>query len=482
MSSYRHIFRATGLLGSVQVLYVLIAVVRNKITALFIGAEGMGLADLYARTLDLVGSGTNFGLGLSAIKRLSEEYDAENPHSERLVNLVRLIRSWVLLTALLGTGVCFAFAPLISRWATGSAAHTYAFMLLAPFVGFSTLATGEMTLLKATQRLRSLALCTLFGAVATLCTSLLFYAWLGMRGIVPVLVLSPVCLYGICLRETRKIYPLCFTLRNRGFLAQGIPMLRLGAAYVVAGVMTAGAEIVIRAALMRTENSLSTVGLYAAGITLTVSYARLIFSALDSDFFPRLAAAGKRVREEHVIINKQINVLIVLMCPFLLVFCLALPLIIRLLYTSEFLSVIPMVICAAPSMFFRAMYMPIESLALARGDALTYMVMELSYDLLLCLCVLVGYHLGGLAGAGLGLTLAGLLDFIQATVVYGRIYRFRLSHTTAQRCLLLFTLLALGLLCHLISQPILHYAAAGLLCLLSLCAALPVVKRAFAKK
>jgi len=51
MSSYRHIFRATGLLGSVQVLYVLIAVVRNKITALFIGAAGMGLADLYARTV-----------------------------------------------------------------------------------------------------------------------------------------------------------------------------------------------------------------------------------------------------------------------------------------------------------------------------------------------------------------------------------------------------------------------------------------------
>lgn len=72
--SYRHIFKYTSLFGSVQALYVVLAVVRSKVMAVLIGAVGIGLADLFSRTIELVGNLTNFGLGLSAVKRLSELY------------------------------------------------------------------------------------------------------------------------------------------------------------------------------------------------------------------------------------------------------------------------------------------------------------------------------------------------------------------------------------------------------------------------
>jgi O-antigen/teichoic acid export membrane protein len=69
-TTYKHIFKYTGLLGSVQMLSVLISMVRNKCAAWLVGTIGFGLYDLYGRTLELIGNATNFGISLSAVRRL----------------------------------------------------------------------------------------------------------------------------------------------------------------------------------------------------------------------------------------------------------------------------------------------------------------------------------------------------------------------------------------------------------------------------
>ena len=122
--SYRHIFKYTSLFGFVQALYVLLSVVRNKLTAVLIGAAGMGLADLYARSIELLGNLTNFGLGVSAVKRLSQ-LRSEGESLKRLHGHIRLIRTWVLLTALFGAAVTLVLSPLVSVLSQGTAALFY---------------------------------------------------------------------------------------------------------------------------------------------------------------------------------------------------------------------------------------------------------------------------------------------------------------------------------------------------------------------
>ena len=304
MSTYRQLFKSTGLLGSVQVLYILIAVVRNKVVAQLIGAAGMGLADLYARTLDLVGGSTNFGLGMSAIKTLSEQTDGETAHLQRALQ-VRRVRTWVALTALLGFVVCLLFSPLISLTACGSMERTGDFCLLSPAVALATLAGGEVAVLKAQRQLKRLARATLWSALFTLAACLVLYGRWGVAGVLPMLVCSAAGLFAFNLREARKSYAYRIGPFSRDFLRAGLPMLRMGLAFMTAAVMTAGAEMIIRAALMRTEGGLATIGYYAAGFTLTVSYARIVFVAMDADFFPRLSAIpAADVREANLAINR----------------------------------------------------------------------------------------------------------------------------------------------------------------------------------
>lgn len=479
--SYRHIFKYTGLFGSVQALSVLLAVVRNKLTAVFIGAVGMGLADLFSRTIDLLSNLTNFGLGMSAVRRISE-LSAEGADERCLRRHVRLIRTWVLITAVLGAAVCLLASPLVSLLAYGKAERFAAFCWLAPAVFFTTLAGGEMALLKGLHRLKQLAKASVGAAVCTLVLALVCYATLGVEGVLPVLVGTTISLFLFHYVMLHRPFRYSVGPFRRLFLRQGMTMLRVGTAYILAGVMTSGAELLVRTVLVRQPGALVNVGLYTAGFTLTVSYARMIFVAMDADFFPRLSASVGSVREMNLLINRQINMLVVMMAPFLIVFALFLPIIVHLLYTADFLAVIPMVLAALSSMFFKAIYTPIAYIPLAKGDSVVYMLMELSYDVVFALLVVGGFLWNGLLGAGLALSLANLFDLACISLVYSRHYGYRINRTTLRRIVMLFILLLAGIAVAAQHSVLLcSIAGAGIL-LLTLRQAWPVFRQVWKRK
>lgn len=442
MKSYGHILKYTSLLGGAQAFYILVSMIRNKCTAIFIGTFGVGVADIYCRTADLIGNATNMGIGLSAVRRLAEL----NERGERraLEQYVKLVRSWALLLALAGMVLCVASAPWVCRWLLGSATPPKGFMILSPMVGFATVTLGETAILKGIKKLNALAAVTAAGGITTMLITVALYAWLGVHGILPVLLLTSGVLMLLTLRASTREYPYRLGLRSGKLMRDGMHLMRLGGAYVLAGVAASLAEMAVRAFLVDSTN-IREVGLYSVGLTLVVSYSRLIFVSMDADYYPRLAALGDNVSERNEAINRQIDVLVLLMTPFLIAFSLCLGPIILLLYTDQFLAAAPMVLCAMPYMFFKAVYSPVAYLALARGDSFTYLCMELLYSLVFVGCFMLGYSRLGLVGAGLGLTAANFLDFVFLSLVYRRRYGVRYERGTLLRCLLHLVLLAAGL-------------------------------------
>ena len=139
-TTYEHIVKYTGLLGGVQVFTILMSIIRNKCAAYFIGPWGLGLVDTYSKTADLVGNTTNFGIAFSAVRHLSEL--AKKGNRRALEIYVKLIRSWTLLTALLGLLVCIAFSPMLSMQLFQGYHATKGIILLSPTVMTLTLLGG----------------------------------------------------------------------------------------------------------------------------------------------------------------------------------------------------------------------------------------------------------------------------------------------------------------------------------------------------
>jgi len=442
MKAYGHILKYTGLFGGTQVFYLLMSIVRNKFTAIFIGTFGLGVIDLYCRTIDLLSNATNFGIGLSAVRRLAEL--TERGEKKAVEQYVKLIRSWAFLLALLGMLLCLAAAPLICRLMVGSGTSPKGFMALAPMVGIATLTLGETAILKGLKQLRRMAAVTALGSVTTMIITVVLYACLGVHGILPVLLFTTGTLLLLTLRASTKDYPYRLGLRSHKLMRGGRHLLKLGGSYVLAGTVASLAEMAVRAFLVD-HADIREVGLYSVGLTLVVSYSRLIFVSMDADYYPRLATLGNRVAARNIAVNRQIDVLVLLMAPFLIVFSLFLPVIIRLLYTEQFLGAAPMVLCALPYMFFKAVYSPVAYLSLAKGDSLVYLGMETLYNAVFVACVMTGYHYQGLVGAGLGLTAANLFDFLSLSLVYRRHYGLRYERGTLRRCAVQGLLLAAGL-------------------------------------
>lgn len=276
--SYSHILKYTGIFGSVQGLSILIGLVRNKFAALLLGTTGMGLVSLFNSTINMVVSATNFGIPTSGVRDISEQYDASN---EQLSSTILLIRSWCLFAALLGMFVCLFFSPLLdSITFVDRGHHVLHFILLAPAVAFLIVAGGEMAVLKATRQLRALAFSSLCVVFASLVISVpIYYMW-RYQGIVGVLVLQSLAQMLLSLRYSSRHYPYRVSFSVK-FLGRGIHVVKLGLAFVVAGLMSSGAEFLIRAYINRI-GELSDVGLFNAGWTLAIVYAGLVFSAMEA--------------------------------------------------------------------------------------------------------------------------------------------------------------------------------------------------------
>lgn len=131
-------------------------------------------------------------------------------------------------------------------------------------------------------------------------------------------------------------------------------------------------------------------------------------------------------------INQQIDICVLLMAPLLVFMMMAMPWIVRLLYTAEFLPVVSMAVYSAFYMFFRAIMLPIAYTSLAKGDTLIYLVMEIAYDAFSFALIAAGFYWGGITGTGIALSLAGLLDVLMIASCYSLRYGFRFFPSTVK--------------------------------------------------
>lgn len=463
-ASYSHILKYTGVFGGVQGLNIIVSLVRTKLIALLLGPSGMGLASLFNTTVGFVSQATNFGIPMSAVKHLSVLYKEQD--EAQLAHYIKIIRAWSLATALLGMLVCVVIGPFLSSHTFAWGDHTWHFILLSPAVGLMAITGGETAILKSVRRLQALAVVQVYAILATLVVAIPAYYFFGQAAIVPVIVLLALISMLLTVRFSYKLYPLQLS-GARGMMGEGMNMIRLGVAFVIAGVMGSGAEMLIRSYL-NVHGDLDAVGLYNAGFMLTITYAGVVFSSMEPDYFPRLSSQCREVSSQNQTVNRQIEVSLLLVSPMLAALIIGLPILIPLLFSSEFLPVVEMAQVAVFSMYIKAVSLPISYLTLAKGDSLAYMILEAIYDIVLVVLIMVGYRYWGLFGTGMALSLSYLLDILLVGVYAYVRYHYRMSGRVGRYVALQLLLGVAVYMVTLLNQSLMYWTMGIVLCLVSL--------------
>lgn len=451
--SYSHVLKYTGVFGGVQGLNVLVGLVRNKFVAMLLGPGGMGLVSLFNTTVQLLSQATNLGVATSAVRHISEYYDAGD--EVQTVHYVKVVRGWCLLTALLGMLVCVVLGPFLNHATFSWGDHTLHFVLLAPAIGMLAITGGETAILKGTRQLGALAVVQITAALVSLAIAIPIYYMFNQTGIVPVIVLMAFVTMCATLWFSQRVFP--WRLRGaKGVLGEGMEMVRLGVAFTLAGIVGSGAEMFVRSYLNVVGN-LDMLGLYNAGYMLTITYAGMVFSAMESDYYPRLSSVNHDVLATNQVVNRQMEVSLLIVAPMLTVLIVLLPILIPQLLTSEFLPVVPMAQVAALAMFFKVLTMPVAYITLARGLAVTYLMLETVYFLVFVVLVVLGYQLWGLLGTGVAITLAHVFDYLMINVYAYKKYGYRMSAAVSRYAVVLFSLGFLAYACTILLDGIAYW-------------------------
>jgi O-antigen/teichoic acid export membrane protein len=426
-SSYSQIMKATSLFGGVQVFNILITIIRSKFIAVLLGTTGMGISGLLTATTGLITGMTNFGLSTSAVKNVAAANATGN--QTRVAIIIKVLRRWVLVTGLLGMILTIVTAPFLSRLTFGNTDYTFSFIWVSVSLLFAQLSSGQMILLQGMRRLQALAKANLAGSILGLIFTVPLYYFCGIKGIVPAIILTSVVTLAGSWYFARKIeIPKVDVTKIRTF-AEGKEMLTMGFMISLSGLIALGSSYIVRI-FISSHGDVDQVGLYNAGFTIINTYVGLIFSAMATDYYPRLAAVSKSNEECRIVINQQTKIALLIISPIIISFLVFIKWIILILYSSKFVPVNEMILWAALGMLFKAITWAMGFILLAKGTSNVFFMSELASNIYILIFNLLGYHFFGLTGLGISFLIGYVLSMIQVFIIAKIKFEFKFQKDT----------------------------------------------------
>ncbi|PKP12230.1 MAG: O-antigen translocase [Bacteroidetes bacterium HGW-Bacteroidetes-3] len=425
-STYRQAFKATGIFGLVQVFQVLIILVKGKFVAVLLGAAGLGVNSLYFSALMMILQFTGLGLQVSALRNISQA--AESNDESHINTTVAVFNRWLMFSSFLGAVILLVFAPQLSQVTFGDNAHIMGFRLLSLSVFFYTFNTGNITLLQGTRKLGYVAKASLSGSVTGLAVSIPLYYFYGVEGIVPALLLSSMAAFLVSSYFVRKLKIGRIRLTLLESFRQGYGMVVLGLTMMVASLL---GTIVIYSinAFINHFGQVSDVGYYQAGMSITNMAVGAVFTAMASDYFPRLSAVCDDESKVNLLANEQCEIITLITFPLLIFLILSSPLLLPLLLSPEFSGLSGFIKLSAFGMFFKAASFSFGYISFAKGDKKTFFLLEgVLGNFLILGGNIIGYRLGGIEGMAVSFIVIYLIYFVVVNFVVRRLYNFKL-HT-----------------------------------------------------
>lgn len=439
--SYQQIFKATSLFGGVQALNIIIAIIRSKFVAILLGPTGMGISGLLTATTGFISSLTNFGLGTSAIKNVAAaEATGDN---QRVSVIVAVLNRLVWITGTLG----LIFTVILSQWLSqitfGNRDFTLAFIWISITLLFQQLTSGKLVILQGLRRLEYLAKANLFGSISGLLITIpLYYLW-HLKGIVPAIILSTFTSLILSWHYSGKVKIEKVKITRRQTVKEGRDMLKMGFMLSLSGLIAIGASYIIRIFISNT-GGVEQVGFYNAGFAIINTYVGMVFTAMSTDYFPRLSAVGDDNLKSKILINQQAEVAILILAPMLAALLIFVNWIIVVLYSVKFAEVSMLLLWAALGIYFKATSWSIGFIFLAKSESRLYFWNELIGNAYALLFNIIGYKLAGLEGLGISFMVAYFVYLIQVFIVTRLKYSFSFDKVFYK---IAFVQLTIGIIC-----------------------------------
>lgn len=424
ISGFRSVFKAISIFGGVQFFNIFISIVRGKLLAVLIGTAGMGLNGLLLSSLNLIQKASGLGLSESAVRDISNANSSGN--DARIRRVYTIFTRWIWLSATIGVLLTITLSSQLSRIAFNDGSYTIAFIFLSLTFIFGALTDGIYTLLRGTRRIKDLAKANIAGSLAGLIITIPILYFYGINGVVASIIASSagVFLVSLYFKHKMKIKQISITFSET--FKEGKSMASLGITLTVSSLLGAGVKFLINAYISK-SGSLDELGIYNAGHSIMAGYVGMIFTAMGTDYYPRLSGEIERSDRWPHVVNQQAEIILLILGPILTFILLTSPLLIKILLSAEFLPTIDFIIWASLAVLLKGIAWVSSFIFIAKGDNKVFLYTELVSQFLFLALSIVLFERYGISGLGIAMVVTYIFSVAMLVIILKWRYNFIFS-------------------------------------------------------
>ena len=386
------------------------------------------------------------GLGLttSGVREIAGAKGEETA----LSRVRRVLFFALLLQGALAAVVIWLWRVPLAVWLLEDASHATSVGLVGVAVFVFLLSGSQMALLQGMRQIADMARATIVGAAVGSVAGIAGVWFLGMQGLICFILAPPLATVLVATFYTRKLpRPTQAPMTLSEIWKTWGSMVRLGAAFMLGGLLSTAALLLVRGFLTR-ELGLDAAGQFAASWAISMTYVGFLLNAMTADYFPRLTEVIKDRAATNALMNDQLQLGLAFGGPVLLGLIAGAPWFISLLYSSDFDGAVRLLQWQSIGNVFKLAAWALGFAIVAAGRSGLFLLLQVAFNV-----VFIGLIWLGFPALGLDVTAIAFMGVYAVSLIWNYLIVRHLNGFAFQR-------LSLGLL-------IMHAALAGLVMLIA---------------
>ena len=408
-------------IGSAQVVNILISIVRIKVLAVLIGPSGIGLLSIYNNLLQMVQQTAGLGMESSGVREIA----SSRRNEATLSRVRRVLFAAHLMQGTLAMLAVWLLRERIAIWLFGDAVRATEVGFIGIAILFGLLASAQVALLQGLRKIGDLGRVTVIGAfVGTLAG--LAAVWLqGESGLIWFILMQPLAAVLIALHYTRRLpKPIAARLSLFELWQIWKPMAKLGAAFMLGGLVTAATLLLVQGRISQ-ELGLDAAGHFAAAWGITMTYVGFLLGAMGADYYPRLTEVIHDKVTAVRLMNNQAQLGLAIGGPVLLLLIGLAPWVITLLYSKEFAPAVELLQWQTVGNVFKLAGWALGFSIVAAGRSKTFLLLQVHFNVIFLALLWPTLTSFGIAAAGPAFTIAYFLQLTVAFWIVRVVHNFR---------------------------------------------------------
>jgi PST family polysaccharide transporter len=388
-------------MGGASVVAMTTGLIRGKLVAIVLGPAGIGMLGVLNQLVSAMTQILGFGIGSSAVKFV---HSAESEdHLER----EGVVYRFSIKLAIIGASIALIMAVPVCLLSFRDLDNLPAVIIVSIAVPFSIISLALGALLQGRGNVKAVAETQIWSTLAAFLMGVTLIWFGGIWGLILSIIVTSVC----PLILMRKYFKLNLPVWHTALFAEKVPapLINMGLALIATITISQLAAYFTRIIVVN-ELGIIHAGYYQAAFSIAGTIPSFVFSAMSTDFYPRVSAA-KNENDALDITDRQIMAGIVLATPCFVGLVLFGQTLLSLFYTAEFQGALDLLRWMIWGVACRLVSWPLGYWLLARATPKQLFWLESIAAIIVMALTFLLVPWFGLMGAGIA--------FLAGAIIYG---------------------------------------------------------------